>query len=106
MNIEERVEIAILMKYYGAMLTDKQRDVLSMYVDSNLSLGEIAEELKISRQAVNDCVATATKTLKQLEEKLNFIARDNKIKQTLENKSSKEIDLLTKLEILSILEEE
>ena len=71
MNIEERVQIAILSKYYGKMLTDRQQDILNMYVDNNLSLAEVSEELGISRQAVKDALDNSMQTLKNMEEKLN-----------------------------------
>ena len=47
MNIEERVKIAVLVKYYGKLLTAKQRDIVEMYIDNNLSLAEVSEELNI-----------------------------------------------------------
>ena len=70
MNIEERVQIAILSKYYGKMLTERQQNIMKMYVDNNLSLSEVSEELNISRQAVKDSLDNAMATLKNMEEKL------------------------------------
>ena len=105
MTIQERVQIAILTKYYGNLLTDRQRDILSMYVDSNLSLAEVSEELNISRQAVKDALDTALQTLKQTEEKLKFVLRDNKLKEIIENKQPNQIDMATKLELIAYLEE-
>ena len=104
MNIEERVEIAILTKYYGAMLTERQRDILDLYVDNNLSLAEVSSELGISRQAVKDALDTAFLALKQMEQKLNFVSRDEKIKKILKEKAS-QINEMTRLEIISILED-
>ena len=102
MNIEERVQIAILIKYYGKLLTERQQDILEMYVDNNLSLAEVSEELAISRQAVKSAVDTALQTLKDTEEMLGFVKRDNHIKEVIENKN---IDLTTKLELIALLEE-
>lgn len=104
MNIEERVQIAILTKYYGNLLTDRQRDILELYVDNNLSLAEVSEELCISRQAVKDALDTAFLSLKQMEEKLNFVKRDEKIKNLLQEKTS-QIDEMIRLQIISILED-
>lgn len=103
MTIEERVEVAILMKYYGGLLTEKQREVVSLYVDDNLSLAEVSEELKISRQAVKDSLDKTYEALKDAEEKLNFIKRDNSIKELIEN--NKEMSQSTKLKLISKLEE-
>lgn len=106
MNIEERVNVAILMKYYGKILTDKQREILSMYVDNNLSLQEVSEELNISRQAVKDTLDKAINILNKTEDSLKFISRDKRIISFINNKSNKEIDETTKKQLLSILEDE
>ncbi|MBR2969452.1 MAG: DNA-binding protein [Clostridia bacterium] len=105
MNIEERVEIAILIKYYGKMLTDRQLNILDMYVDNNLSLAEVSEELNISRQAVKDALDTSFNALKNMEEKLGFIARDEKLKAIIEDKELSQIDMATRLEIIALLED-
>ena len=104
MDIKRRVEIAVLVKYYGAILTEKQREIINMYVDNNLSFKEVSDELNITRQAVKDALDNAIETLENTENKLQFIARDDKIKKLLENKLSNQIDMSTRLEILSILE--
>ena len=103
MNIEERVQIAILSKYYGALLTDRQQSIMKMYVDDNLSLAEVSEELGISRQAVKDALDNSLATLKNAEEKLQFIARDDKIKHTIEDNN--QIDMMTKIKLIALLED-
>ena len=103
MNIEERVQIAILSKYYGKMLTERQQDILSMYVDSNLSLAEVSEELGISRQAVKDALDNSMQTLKNMEEKLQFISRDDNIRHKIEE--NKKLDMITKIELIALLED-
>ncbi len=105
MNIEERVNFAILVKYYGNMLTERQRNIIKMYVDNNLSLAEVSEELKISRQAVKDALDTALNSLNNMEEKLQFIARDNKIKEIIDNTTLQQMDIATKLQLITILED-
>ena len=103
MNIEERVQIAILSKYYGKMLTERQQDILKMYVDNNLSLAEVSAELGISRQAVKDALDNSMSTLKNIEEKLQFISRDDNIKKQIEE--NKKIDTTTKIELIALLED-
>ena len=105
MNLEERVQIAILTKYYGALLTERQRDILSMYNDSNLSLAEVSQELNISRQAVKDALDTAFQTLKQTEERLQFVKKDAKLKEIIKSKLPNQIDEATKLELIAYLED-
>ena len=103
MDIEERVQIAILSKYYGKLLTERQQSILEMYVDNNLSLAEVSEELGISRQAVKDAIDNSLSSLKNMEEKLQFIARDAKIKAQIEGNIS--IDTLTKIQLIALLED-
>lgn len=99
MDIDRRIEIAILVKYYGNLLTNKQREIINMYVDNNLSFHEVSVELNISRQAVKDALDKAVSTMENYENKLKFIARDNKLKDVLN-----ELDEKSKTKILAILE--
>ena len=52
MDIRDRVKLASLLSEYGALLTDRQRDMLSMYVERDLSLYEVAEECGVYFQPV------------------------------------------------------
>ena len=73
MTIEDRVSIAELLTEYGALLTDKQRETLTMYCLYDLSLQEIADEVGTSRQAVRDIVTRVVATLESYEEKLGNV---------------------------------
>ena len=66
------VRIAILYDYYGPLLTEKQRRVLEMHYQDDMSLAEIAEIEKTSRQAVHDILRRAEETLREFEEKLGL----------------------------------
>ena len=46
-------EIAVLIDFYGEMLTAKQRDFLEYYYNDDLSLSEIAENEGITRQGAS-----------------------------------------------------
>ena len=52
--MEQKVIISILLDIYGSMLTDKQYKLLDDYYNNDLSLSEIGENDKITRQAVRD----------------------------------------------------
>ena len=52
-------EIAVLIDFYGEMLTAKQRDFLEYYYNDDLSLSEISEHLGITRQGVRDSIKRA-----------------------------------------------
>lgn len=102
MNIIERVRIDILVKYYGKMLTEKQQKIMAMYIDNNLSLAEVSEELNISRQAVKDAVDNSIAALNNMEEKLGFIARDEKLRQEITNLKT---DENIKMQLINLLED-
>ena len=70
-----KVEYAsLLYDFYGALLSDPQRDIMELYHEDNLSLAEIADETGTSRQAVHYTLKKAEKALEGFEEKLGLIA--------------------------------
>ena len=54
--IERRAYLARLFDLYRPLLTEKQQTMFDLYHQCDLSLGEIAEETAISRQAVFDVI--------------------------------------------------
>ena len=77
------VQIALLFDFYGQLLTEKQMEIVDMYYNNDLSLGEISEQQGISRQGVYDSLKRAEKTLFEYEEKLGLIARFLKQKENM-----------------------
>lgn len=73
--MEERVLISLLLDFYGLLLTDKQRMSLQLHHEDDMSLGEIAEELGVSRQAVHDNLQRARHILNDYESKLHLVAQ-------------------------------
>ncbi len=71
----QNLEITMLVDIYGAMLTEKQRDFLSLYYDEDLSLAEIAANEGITRQGVRDAIKRAEAQLLDMESKLGFEKR-------------------------------
>lgn len=70
MVLDKNVEICLLLDFYGNMLTDRQKEIMVLYYEDNLSLSEVAEELGITRQAVSDSIKRSEKILHDTEEKL------------------------------------
>lgn len=81
---EKDLSVSLLMDFYGEILTKKQRDVISLYYDDDLSLAEIAAEAKITRQGVRDSIKHGEATLREMEQKLGLAARFSRQKKTLE----------------------
>lgn len=71
--VDEIAKASLLYDFYGALLTEKQRQVMAFYHEENLSLSEIAQEFGISRQAVHDTLKKAEQALEDYENKLNLI---------------------------------
>lgn len=67
-----KIQLSHLLSVYGSLLTDKQRDALSMYCDCDCSLSEIAEEVGISRQGVRDAIVKGEASLIKLEDALSL----------------------------------
>ena len=67
-----KIQLSQLLAIYGKLLTDKQRDALTMYCDCDCTLAEIADEVKISRQGVRDAIMKGEATLVRLEEALSL----------------------------------
>lgn len=71
--MDKNVEICLLLDFYGKLLTDRQREIMSLYYEDNLSLTEVAEELNISKQGVSDSLKRSEKILYETEEKLQLL---------------------------------
>ena len=72
----EAVETVLLFDYYGRMLTDKQKEYLDLRYNQDLSLGEIAEIMCVSRQAVFDNLTRTEALLRRTEENIGGGNRD------------------------------
>ncbi len=90
--LQKREMLSRLNSIYGPLLTEKQREVLHLYLDQDLSLKEIGEKLRISRQGVYDLIRRSLKILLELENKLSFERRLGEIRdQVLKVLRDKEV---------------
>lgn len=92
--MDKRVQISIMLDYYGALLTDKQSDVMDLYFNQDLSLAEISEITNTSRQAIHDIIKRCEKVLLEYELKLQLV------KKSIEFTKAKE-EVNRKLELLT-----
>ena len=72
----ETLEMTLLYDYYGELLTDRQKQCFDLRYNQDLSLSEIAQELKVSRQGVYDNLSRAEALLRNMEEKTGCVRRD------------------------------
>ncbi|MDR0357616.1 MAG: DNA-binding protein [Clostridiales Family XIII bacterium] len=74
-DIKDSARMSLLFDYYEKLLGDRQRTVFGLYHEDNCSLGEIADELGISRQGVHDALKKAEAALDKYEERLGLLAK-------------------------------
>ena len=84
-DLRRKVDLAFLSAFYGGMLTEKQRRILSLHCEEDLSLGEIAEEVGISRQAVHETLTRAASRLSEMEASLGVAARFRRMEAGLQD---------------------
>lgn len=88
MSNMKNLDYAVLLEVYESMLTDRQCELMKFYYWEDMSLGEIAECLGITRQAVRDGIKRSEQTLTHLEGKLRLaekIVKCQKIFNDIEN---------------------
>lgn len=73
--LEKTTRVNFLFDFYQSLLTDKQRIYMELYYLDDLSLGEIAEEYNVSRQAVYDNVRRTEAMLEDYEAKLMLFSK-------------------------------
>lgn len=78
-----------LYDLYGNLLTDKQRLYFEDYYFNNLSLGEMALNYNVSRNAIFKQIKISILKLTEYEEKLGFLRKINRLNEIV-NKSKDE----------------
>ena len=110
-DLRKKVDLAFLAAFYGGLLTENQRRVLSLHCEEDLSLAEIAEETGISRQAVHEALSRASRRLEELEASLGMASRFRDMEAGLQSalvslKSKDDAAAVRILEKLLALDEE
>lgn len=75
----DRAYICRLIDIYGNALSPRQKDVVDLYYNEDLSLAEISENCGITRQGVRDAIRHGVESLISLETNLGFAAKSDKI---------------------------
>ena len=98
-EINDLVRKSLLYDFYGALLTDHQREIYEEVVLNDYSLSEIAEDEGISRQGVHDMIKRCDKSLEEYESKLGLVTKFKEIERLAKQSSDKE----TAQKILDVL---
>ena len=81
----DTTELILLYDYYGALLTERQQECFELRYNQDLSLGEIGQELGISRQGVFDNLSRAEALLKNMEAKTGCVRRDRACRKAIDD---------------------
>ncbi len=83
--MDKKAEMGLLFSFYRNMLTDRQIECVDLYCNEDLSLSEISEHLKITRQGVRDNIKRAENFMIDTEAKLGLAAKFLEIQKKLDN---------------------
>lgn len=84
MEFDKNIRIGWLLDYYGEFLTPRQRDILQLHHYDDLSLGEIAERMGITRQGVHDALRRGAQILEDCEQRLGLLRHTQTTREALE----------------------
>ncbi|WP_172249871.1 putative DNA-binding protein [Bacillus haikouensis] len=108
MVLEKTTRMNYLYDFYQSLLTPKQSSYMSLYYLDDFSLGEIAEEYNVSRQAVYDNIKRTEAMLEEYEEKLllfnKFQERNEILAQLRKSLEDSSIDSSVRLKLIDDLE--
>ena len=79
--MEDYIYYGELYDLYQQLFTDKQRAYFEDYYFQNLSLGEMAENYQVSRNAIFKQLHIVTDKLKEYEEKLQLLEKRKKLEE-------------------------
>ena len=81
--MEKKIELNWLLDFYGALLTDHRREIMRMYLEEDLSLQEIADAMRITRQGVHDAISHAGEQLERYEAQLGLLRRFRDVRRAV-----------------------
>jgi predicted DNA-binding protein YlxM (UPF0122 family) len=82
--LEQRVRFGELFDLYSSLLTEKQRVVCELLLGGDLSIAELGEELKMTRQGAYDLVRRSRDFLDGIERELGLRALRKRCEALLE----------------------
>lgn len=89
--MNEMIYYSELYDLYKTLLTNKQKQYFEDYYFKNLSFGEIAENYRVSRNAIFNQLKLTKDLLKEYENKLKLKQKLEKIEKKLDNNIYKQV---------------
>ena len=81
---EKNMNVAYLLDFYGDLLDERTKGIMTAYYEDDLSLAEIADGENISRQGVRHVIKKGEEELFKLESKLGLIDQQASITELAE----------------------
>lgn len=89
--MEDRIYLTILYDIYGDLLTEKERKYFEAYYFDNLSLGEISENMYVSRNAVHKSIKLVIEKLNEFESKLHLKEKNEILSKIINSINDEEL---------------
>lgn len=89
--MDRKLYLNILYDCYKELFTDKQQQYFEQYYWDDLSLGEIADNSGVSRNAIHNQLKIMEEKLLELEEKLKLNNKKEEIIKLLDGKVDNEL---------------
>ena len=83
MELDKTTRDILLLDIYGGLLTQRQKDIMTLHIEEDLSLGEIADIEGISRQGVRDCILKGTAVMLKADEQLGLLKKELRLRELL-----------------------
>ena len=83
--MEDRIYLIDLYDIYGELLNDKQKEYFEYYYFDNLSLGEISENINISRNGIHKVLKLTESKLNLYESKLRLYEKNKKLNDIIKD---------------------
>ena len=89
--MEERLYLIDLYDIYNELLNEKQREYFEYYYFDNLSLGEISDNINISRNGIHKVIKLTESKLTFYESKLKLYEKNKKLNEIIKNIDNEKI---------------
>lgn len=89
--MEDKIYLTMLYDIYGDLLTEKERKYFEAYYFDNLSLGEISENMDVSRNAVHKSIKLVIEKLNEFESKLHLKEKNEILSKIINSINDEEL---------------
>ena len=89
--MEDRIYLTMLYDIYGDLLTEKERKYFEAYYFDNLSLGEISENMDVSRNAVHKSIKLVIEKLTEFERKVHLKEKNEILSKIINSINDEEL---------------